>query len=831
MAQDEIVQNGVTPFEEEKSNFDIVEWIFRILHYWYLFVIAGAIALSLAYLKNRRVIERYLTTGTMIIKESSGNGYGSASIMQGFGVGAGYTNVNNQLIILGSYDLIARTVDSLPFLNVEYITKGRFKTRNIYRNSPISVEYTRVEPMAYQHLFRCTVQDDGSLLINTFDEKFAFSYITHYGEELETSLFTARIWPTNMMLSPGQHIYFRFRSRESLTDEFSSRLQLNFLTERSTVLGIQLIGETPERDREFINKLSDIYLLQNVERKNMVAEKSIAFINNQLEILQTSLTQSEGAMTNFRQENKFVDVNSYAGGLMSKVNQYDQQQMALRLKETYLDYLSDYLDQKIDQGSVIAPATLGLNEPMLMQLVQQLNDLHIQRGELSQKNVYYAKYTSDINNVKSAIAEVVRSMSTSLEIEKKDLNVRMREVEREIQSLPEKELQMVAIERNYRIDDNYYTFFLQKRAEAEIQKAGNTPDSEIMDRARTTRSMNSKEKRKNTMTYLAIGLLIPLLILILSELLNNKVRTPKEAEKLSSFDLLGSLRHVKSQNPTYAKKKPRSSYAEALRSIRMRIEFKVLRKTNITITVTSTQSGDGKTFISTNLASLYSMTGHPTVIIDMDIRKPNVHDKLGLAASVGVTNYLIGDCQIDDIILHNEELGFDVIPAGTIPPNPGELIRSEKLAELFALLRQRYTYLIVDSSPVGIVPDAMALIEQTDITLYVVRCMATDKHFAKQTLDTLSLHHKEKINLLLSDIPIKSSGKGYGYGYGYGSSYGYGYGYGYGAGYGYGYGAGYGYGYGQKGKKHRYGVDYIRTKLSKKSADAPHQYIDDEEDA
>ena len=818
MTQDEILQNGVMPIEDENSNFDLMEWVVRIIRHWYLFVIAAVIAFSLAYLKNKRVIERYLTTGTMIIKESSGGGYGSASIMQGFGVGAGYTNVNNQLIILGSYDLIARTVDSLPFMNVEYITKGRFKTRNIYRNSPISVEYSHVDPMAYAQLFRCTVQDDGSLLINTFDEKIAFSYVTHYGEELETSLFTARIWPTNMLLSPGQHIYFLFRTRESLTDEFSSRLQLNFLTERSTVLGIQLVGETPERDREFIDKLCDIYLLQNVERKNMVAEKSIAFINDQLEVLQHSLTQSEGAMTNFRQENKFVDVNSYAGGLMSKVNQYDQQQMALRLKETYLDYLSNYLDQKIDQGSVIAPATLGLNEPMLMQLVQQLNDLHIQRGELSQKNVYYTKFTSDINNVKSAIAEVVKSMQTSLDIEKKDLDIRMREVEREIKNLPEKELQMVAIERNYRIDDNYYTFFLQKRAEAEIQKAGNTPDSEIMDRARTTYAMNSKEKRKNTVSYLAFGLLIPLLILILSELLNNKIRSPKEADKLSVFDVLGSLRHVKSQNPIYAQQKPRSSYAEMLRNIRMRIEFKVLRKTNIAMTITSTESGDGKTFISTNLASLYSMTGHPTILVDMDIRKPNVHEKLGLETKMGVTNYLIGDCELDDIIIHNDKLGFDVISAGTVPPNPGELIRSEKLSEMFDILRQRYTFLIIDSSPVGIVPDAMALIEQTDVTLYVLRCMSTDKRFAKQTLENLALHHKDKINLILSDTHANKSSSA-GYGYGYGASYGYGYGY------------EYGYGYGNSNsKKKRYGFDYFRTKISKKKVDSAYKYVDDDED-
>ena len=825
MTQEEMIQNGMMPFEEEKSNFNLMEWVIRILRHWYLFAIAVAIALSLAYLKNRRVIEQYLTTGTMIIKETSNNpGYGTSALMQGFGVGAGYTNVNNQLIILGSYDLISRTVDSLSFMNVEYITKGRFKTRNIYRNTPIMVEYSHVDPNAYYHLFRCYVREDGSLLITTTAEDFPFSYVTHYGEELTTSLFTARIWPTDMMMSPGQHIYFRFRSHESLTDEFSSRLQLNFVTERSTVLGIQLVGETPARDREFIDKLCDIYLLQNVERKNMVADKSIAFINQQLEILQKSLVQSEGAMTNFRQENKFVDVSSYAGGLMAKASQYDQQKMSLRLKETYLDYLSNYLDQKIDQGTIIAPATLGLNEPMLMQLVQQLNDLHIQRGELSPKNVYYAKYTSDINNVKSAISEVVQSMRTSLNIEKKDLDVRLREVEREIQGLPEKELQMVAIERNYRIDDNYYTFFLQKRAESEIQKAGNTPDSEIMDRARTTYAMNSKEKRKNTMTYLAVGLLIPLLLLILSELLNNKIRNPKEAESLGDFDLLGSLRHVKSQNPIYAKHKPRSSYAEMLRNIRMRIEFKVMRKTNISIAITSTQSGDGKTFVSTNLAALYAMTGNPTVLIDMDIRKPNVHDKLGLTANMGVTNYLIGDCGLEDIILRNDQLGFDVIPAGTIPPNPGELIRSEKLSDLFKILRERYTFMVIDSSPVGIVPDAMALIEQTDLTLYILRCMETDKRFAKQTLETLSLHHKDKINLILSDIQNSKSGKGYGYGYGYGSNYGYGYGYGYGSNY------GYGYGYGKQSKKKRYGFDYIRTKLTKKSEDSAYRYVDDDDE-
>ena len=815
MAQENIVQNGMM-MEEEKSNFDIMEWIFRILHYWYLFVIAGVIAFSLAYLKNKRVIETYLTTGTLIIKEYNG-GMGSSALMQGFGVDAGYKNVNNQLIILGSYDLIGRAVDSLPFLNVEYITHGRFKTRNIYKQTPILVEYSRVDPMAYSLMFKCTVQDNGSLLLTTTKEDYNFSYTAHYGELVETPMFTATIWPTENMMRAGQHIYFRFRSRDDLASEFSSRLSMNFVTQGSTVLALQLVGVTPERDRDFINKLSDIYLLQNLERKNEVADKSIMFINQQLEVLQQSLAVSESAMTDFRQENKFVDVNSYAGTLMSKVSQYDQQKMALRLKETYLDYLANYLNRQIEQEAVIAPATLGLNEPMLMQLVQQLNDLQIQRGELSTKNVYYAKYSNDIENVKTAIGEVVKSMRASLDIEKADLEERLQEVEHDIKKLPQKELQMVAIERNYRIDDNYYTFFLQKRAEAEIQKASNTPDNEIMDRARTTRTMNSKEKRKNTTTYMAIGLLIPLLLIILSELLNNKVRTAKEVERLSNFELVGTLRHVRSQNPTFVKKSPRSSYAEMLRGIRSRIEFLVQRKTKITLTVTSTQSGDGKTFISTNMASLYSMTGHPTVLLDMDIRKPNVHEKLGIDATIGVTNYLIGDCTLDEIIIHNEQFGFDVIPAGTIPPNPGELIRSDKLTELLAILRERYDFVVIDSSPVGQVPDALSLIEQTDLTLFVVRCLKTNKAFAKQTLENLAINHKDKIHLILSDIPSESGAAG---------SYGYGYGYGYGAGYGY----GYGYGYGKK-KHSRYNkYAHYYYKLTKKEPNEMHNYyIDDDE--
>ena len=816
--------------EDSSLSFNPLEWIFTFLHYWYLFVIAIVIALGLAMLKNRRWIPTYFSQGTIVIKESSTYGGSASALMQGFGVDAGYKNVNNQMIMLGSYDLMSRVVDSLPFLEVEYITQGRFKTRSLYRQTPIVIEHHRIEPSAYGVLYQISFNKDGSFRISSTEESQSIQIDAHYGEAISCSLFDITIWPTELMTNSGR-LYFRFRSHESLVDEFMSRLQLSFVTEGSTVLALSLVSETPQRDCEFLDKLAEIYLLQNLEQKNEVAENSIRFINEQLALLQASLQVSEGAMTDFRQENKFVDVNSYAGQLMGRISEYEQQQMALRLRETYFDYLINYIHQNIEKDAVIAPTSMGVNEPMLMTLVQQLNDLRIQRGELTEKNVYYAKFTKDIENVKKAIEEVVGSMRASLEIEREDLQNRYREVELAIKTLPEKELQMVEIERNYRIDDNYYTFFLQKRAEAEIQKASNTPDNSIMDKARTTAIMNAKAKSKTTTTYLVIGFLIPLLLIILSELLNNKIRSPKDVLRLKSFRLIGTLRHAKSQNPTLVRASPRSSYAEMLRAIRTRLEFLLKRKDKMVICVTSTESGDGKTFLSTNLAALYSMTGKKTLLIDLDLRKPNIHTKLGLENGMGMSNYLIGDCEIEDILMTNTPFGFDLMRAGTVPPNPGELVHSDKMTNMINAMREKYDYIVMDTSPIGLVPDAYALINNSDLCLYVIRCMQTNKSFCKQTLEQMMevVDNTEKVQIVLSDIPTEgrhSYGSGYGYGYGGYGGYGYGH-----LGYG-GYG-GYGYGYGNNKPSKRFGKIYgkIYGKLAKEDdAYRSYYYYHHEED-
>ncbi|MEA4981657.1 MAG: polysaccharide biosynthesis tyrosine autokinase [Paludibacter sp.] len=775
-------------FQDEESSFNIMEWVTLFVSHWYLFAIGLVIALSLSYLQNRKWLPEYKTSGTVIIDESRSTMNSAQVLMQGFGIQESYRNVSNQVIMIGSNDLLGRVVDSLPNLQLEYISKGRFKTRNLYDWAPIIIQTDYVSPDVYELLFKINISSSGDITITEENDNLAKGFIIKgkIGQPIQHRLFFLTVNPVNDDVREVE-MYFRYRARESLISEFSSRLQLNYVMEGSSVLEISLSSETPQRDVDFINKLCDIYLMSNLERKNDAATKTINFIDEQLINVSKSLSSSEDNLTDFRKRNQIIDVGSLSNELMSKATAYDNELNQVRLKETYLDYLSKYIKTNLDEGSIVAPTNLGLNEPMLMSLVEQINQMIIKRSELTEKNMFYSKYTQDINNVKHAINEVVKNMQTSNKIQKKDLDRRLGEVEKQIQQLPEKELEMIGIERNYRMNDSYYTMFLQKRAEAQILKASNTPDNNILDRARTTSVTNSGDKSKITITFLVLGLLLPAAYVVLKELLNNTIHSNKDVERYCSFPLIGMVRHTSSESPYVVTNNPRSSFTEMFRIIRTRIEFLAKRKTDITIMVTSSESGDGKTYFSINLACIYSMASPKTLLIDMDIRKPSLYSRLGCQNTIGVSNYLANQCTLDEIITRPPNAGFDFITAGTVPPNAGELIRSDNLVEMIKELRKRYEFIIVDTSPIGIVADAYSFASLSDINLFVIRSGKTNKNFVKNLSSQLNADNVTHFYSILNDVQVHTNyySQYYSRRYAYGSSKQYGYSYGYGYGYGY----------------------------------------------
>jgi len=774
---DELNKDNST-FVDEESSFDIREWLLHFSKYWYLFVVSVAIALSVSYLKNRSWVEEHLSNGTLIVdSRRTGHATGGNSIMQGFGIQSGYRNIENQIVMLKSNDLLSRVVDSLPALEIDYITKGRFRTRSIYKYSPIRIKKDFISSEAYRNLYKIDLKSDGTFVITINEDKSEpkFKLTGELGKPVFHDWFIITIDDLRSQTT-DMEMHFRFRTKQSLISEFSSRVNINWLSDETSILNVDLVSSMPARDVDFINKLCEVFIEENLELKNDVAIRTIGFINGQIELLSKSLNESQGDLTSFRQRNQIINSSTFSNEILSRATKYDEKKRELELRELYLNYLVDHIEKNVDDGSIIAPLSLGINDAVLVGLVQDLNSKYIEKAKLSERNPFYDKILTEIDIVKQSMAEVIKSMHKSLDIEKKETDRKLKETQEEISLLPEKELEMVAIERQVKLDDTYYTFFLQKRAEAEIQKASNRPDHSILDKARTLQMTNGNAKRKFTIQCFFIGFLIPFLFVLLLKLLNTKVVTVSDVEKSSAFPVIGSIRRTKKMDPMMLINKPRSFYAEMFRVIRTRIEFIVQRKTNIMMSVSSAESGDGKTYFSANLAAVYAMTQRKTLLVDMDIRKPNMYKYFDTNNEPGVTNYLIGEAKLEEIIKKTENEYYHLLTAGTIPPNPGEIIRSEKLKQMFDELRKEYDYIIVDTSPIGLVADAYSIALITDVNLFVTRLNKTKKQGIKSITAQLKDDEVSHIYTIINDVHAEQSTRStyssYGYNaYGYGSKF------------------------------------------------------------
>ena len=774
--------NETPIIENSESNFNILEWVFKFLRYWYLFVIALVIAFGLAYLKNRSWMPQYYTEAKVLIESSSAdNAYG---FMQGFGAGMDYMNTNNQLLILGSYDLINRTVQNLSF-GVDFYTRGHFRTHSLYGREPIAINLQYADAQLYGREFRFIPIDNNNFEI-VFEDEFSkelfpdFKIKGQYGVPFENFLMFATI---DKLYLPTENIEFLFRFRDfySLEEEFASRLQLSYIGEMSSVISVSLTGNVVARDRDFINALCEEFLEANLEEKNEEATRTINFINEQLAYIFDSLQTSENRLRQYRRQNNMVDINAYASSVLSKLSALDAQRSELTLKEAYFDELAEYLKESVSVERLVAPSSIGVSDPVLLDLVSKFNELQQKRGDLGEKNPQYERYSKRMDEVRSTMLEVLENVRKIHRMERDAFEKEYMAVMSDLQDLPEKELMMINFERAYKINDNYYTFLLQKQSEAQIRKASNVPDNKILQKARVRHSpVNGGDKMKIYLFFVVIGLLIPAAYIILKELLNTTIRDERDVVKLTNIPVLGTIRHVdESGAKVQTVEKPKSLFTEGFRLIRSRVEFISKRKTDISVLITSAESGDGKTHFAINLSGVYSLVSDKVVLIDMDIRNPKLSQKLGYKNAKGLVHVLIGEATLDEVLIKDDkELGFHFLPAGIVPPNPAELVGSEEMMKLLEELKQRYDYRIIDTSPLGLVSDAYALTGVTDVNLLITRVFKSDKLFFKNFIEQVQQDNVNNPYIVLNDLQVSKNGK-YGYGkYGYGK-YGYGkYGYG-----------------------------------------------------
>jgi capsular exopolysaccharide synthesis family protein len=445
---------------------------------------------------------------------------------------------------------------------------------------------------------------------------------------------------------------------------------------------------------------------------------------------------------------------------------------------------------------LVAPSIMGVNDPVLIEILKKTVELYSKKKTLEmsyQKDNPILKETEqNLLILQNTLLESIEGIQKNSQVILNDLNRRLALADTEISKLPANEQKLLNITRKYQLSDKLYTYLLEKRAEAGIAGAGVNADNRILDKAMVIEQIAPKRLLNYAIAGL-LGVFLPLLILIGLDFFNNKIQNHSSLQQVTKIPLLGSIVHNTKNTSLVIANHPKSQVSEAFRNLRSNLSYLGNKESKKIIMVTSTISGEGKTFISMNLSSVLAIGGFKVLLIGVDLRKPKIFQDFKMDNSFGLTNYLIGKATKEAIVQKTGIENLDVITAGPTPPNPSELIMSASFYQLIEDYVKVYDYIVLDTPPIGLVADGLDIMKHSDIVLYVARQNVTQKNYFNLINEIFATEKEKSIGLVFNDVNFASV-----YGYGYGS-YGYGYGTGYSAGYGYGYGYGGGYGYGYGG--------------------------------
>jgi len=536
---------------------------------------------------------------------------------------------------------------------------------------------------------------------------------------------------------------------------------------------------------DIVNELMDKYRSRSVEVKNLTALQTLLFIDERLDKLGREVDSIERIKLDFQQRNDLIDVTAQSANYFDILLQYDQAINVQQEKLSIAVMLDSYLKDKKNEHEIfkLVPSALGLEDVTLNELVQGYNLAQLERKSLLEggtppDNPLIKQKESQIEEMKQRIIENLANIQSALTSQMGAAKNKNRDVQSQLKQLPEKTRYLLEIERNLEGKQTLFKFLGEKREETAITKASTIADSDVLDSALLPGGPIKPNRKTIHLLAIVIGLGLPALAIFFVEVLNDKITTRNDIEKITKATILGEVGHSFSTDTSLVVSSTnRSMVAEQFRIIRSNLQYVLSQAEKPVILVTSSFSGEGKSFVSTNLAAVMALAGKKTIVLEFDIRKPKIMTGLKLKSKGGISNFLLNKITLEELpVLVPGFENLYVLPSGPVPPNPSELLLEEKVAELFKYLRQNFDTIIVDTAPVGMVSDAMTLSQFADCTLYIVRQGHTFKKQVIMIDEFYTESRLPKISIVINDVKLRP---GYGY-YGYGR---YGYGYGYGQGY------------------------------------------------
>jgi tyrosine-protein kinase Etk/Wzc len=789
---------------KSEEDIDLGKYLILFFENWYWFALTVFLFISVAWFVNRKAIKVYQVQATLIVEDESksplsSSMFGGGDLISGMNNYPSWYNFQNQILILKSTSLIERTLHNLNF-EVSYFMDEFWRPKEIWDESPFTVVPELNKPQPLGVTFKVTFNKDGSFRlrtievpekVNTFNytsskksasvSRFKLDKTVKFGELVEGSGFSFRLIPkeheSNDENITGRNYIFNFNSFEVLLQTWSGSLKLSTVDKDASMVKLTIESECPSKAKQFIDKHLNVYSNRTLEKKNLFAEKTIAFIDDRLNSITDSLKTTEIHLQNFKKDNQVVDLSFQAQQLFDKAKEMDNDKAEAKIKGDYYQYILDYLIKNREEGGIVAPSVAGIDDPTITNLIVELNKLMDQKAAMtssdSPNNPYLTIVASQIRNAKAVLEENIKNLKNSNTQAAGEINLRLGEIMAEVRKLPQKERELFGIERKFKLNDQIYTYLLQRRAETSITKASNIPDNEIIDNARILQPNIKPRPTRNYAIGLLMGIFIPGLFFTLKEVFNLKIETEEETRKITNLPVAGHIAHSRSEQQTIVLKDPQSNISEAFRNVRTRMKFFTRDIKSPVILVTSSMASEGKTFTAVNLASAYSLSGAKTVLIGFDLRRPGIYKDFGLDNQNGISTYLIGLDKLDDIIMDSGYENLSIIPAGPIPPNPSELSSSVNTRELFRELKKRFEFIIIDSAPIGSVSDTYSLAQVADSVIMLVRHNRTLKNLLRDTLEDCRVNGVTNISILMNDIRNDMRMYGYRGRYGYGYRYGY----------------------------------------------------------
>ena len=753
--------------ETKNNEIDLRKVLRIVAEHWWWFAAGVAVCTLLGIAYYLRKAPKWTTDATIVLRQKDGAGT-SIDALSMLGLSSN-TAAEDEVVVLSSRGLLYQAIDALNLWEANS-KRGGLRWEGEFRNPALTIDYLSLTEDAQIKPFVVKVKaTKKGYKVKT---KMGFFHrsstrVTDLSSPIETGVGTILIH-ANRPLSADTTYRVAHARRELVVAGYQKDITVALHKKESNIITLSTKSALPERDKALLHQIIEQYNLNAIVDKNMLATNTAAFIDERLSIITKELGEAEEAVSDYKQQNNIADIGTQAN-LFLHASSAEQRAMAeIETQLSLVEYIDEFLRDDTKRNSLI-PSNIGLSDASLASGLTEYNALQLQRMRIlrtaTEDNPVIEQMNAQLASMRENIIETIGSVRESLKIRQRSLQAQDTKFNRQIKNAPEQEREYVRVVRQQQIKERLYVYLYEKREENALMLAATAMPAKILDMPqRDVRSQSPKLSKLLILCFL-LGLVFPAVLLYLIVLFNDTIDDAKEFEQRINAPMLGQLVQ-NSRNAHIAIHEGESTVsAELFRLIRTNLRFILPAEAkNPVILVTSGINGDGKSYVSSNTALSLAILGKKVVLVGLDIRKPMLANYFGLRDKGRLTDYLAEpEVTIDDIIVPSgEHRNLDLIPCGTIPPNPAELLQTERVDELFAELRKRYDYIIVDTAPVALVSDTYHLDRIADMTIFVCRYKYTPAEMIDYINNMIAQKRMHNVACVLNGV--KSMRAGYGYG-------------------------------------------------------------------